>query len=322
MKNKKYFLIVFAVLIGVLIFKFSIIPFSKRGNDIYNTFEIDAFPIEICCSSNAIYYVGRIIYSDNSFAYKIYKMDKNNYSIEEVCNFEISEKTLIKKIVSLHNNLYFYVYDTNDEPKCEIWKIDENEEIVNVFDISQWIDSQEGNIRSLCINDNDICYIRDEINQETLCIDLTNGVGVRIHDTSENVSFESMALGTNGNVFMLFCRNLSIDGGYEIVEFVDDQMKVIYCGNLLPYDDIYSVMGTGNSEFEVFIKGTSAIYGFSKSGQEIKYIRDLSLEEYKYTKSCFLDGKRILIFGMNPKIQDEKIVNKTNLLLIELVGDK
>lgn len=95
-------------------------------------------------------------------------------------------------------------------------------------------------------------------------------------------------------------------------------MKNIFSGDLLPYNDIYSVLGTGNKEYDIFIKGSKSVFGFNKDNQKAEYISPLSLDEYQYTKSCFIDGEKLLIFGMNSKIENGKTVNYARLLLIDL----
>ncbi len=127
-----------------------------------------------------------------------------------------------------------------------------------------------------------------------------------------------MAVGKNGNVHALFCKNIVSGGGYEIVEFSNKKIYSIYSGNLLPYDDIYSVLGSGNKEYDLFIKGSKSVYGFNKDTQKAEYITPLSLDEYRYTKSCFIDGKTLLIWGMNPKFESKKTLNQAKLLLIDL----
>lgn len=194
--------------------------------------------------------------------------------------------------------------------------MNDKEETSFLYHLSQNINVSASEIRAFCIDENGIFYLRCAT--ETILIDPSSGQVNRIPDISEDISFESMAVGENGNVYILFCKNVKSGGGYEVVECSNGPMKSIYSGNLLPYDDIYSVLGTGNKEYDIFIKGSKNVYGFSKDEQKVEFISQLSLDEYQYTKSCFIDGEKLLIGGMNFKNKSGKIFNHARLLLTDL----
>ncbi len=281
----------------------------------YNGIAMEVFPIDICCNENGIYFVGKKTYNLKN-TYSLYKVDKNDYSIENMYLPILTENIVIRNITSWNRDLYLVVNYLDDNCRYEIWKVNNENEAVCTYEMP--IDVSKNGIREFCIDKNGIYYFRCANKAETILIEQSSGTIIHIPDNSEDVSFESMTIGTNGNIFALFCKNVKAGGGYEIIEFVNKKMDIIYSGNLLPYNDIYSVMGSGNNEYDLFIKGSKSVYGFSKDRKEAEYINELLLDEYQYTKSCFMDGKQLLIFCMNPQNENKKKINYARLLLLDL----
>ena len=311
MKNRK---ILLGIIIFTLVIIFGSISLFKINKGDFIT--LDAFPIEICNNEDGIYFIGKIFNCDSTNTYNLYKFDKKDNTIKKIHLSELKENFVIKKIAPWNGALYLIIAKADEENQYEIWKINDKEEVTFFYDLSEKINISVNDISSFCIDKNGINFIRCAT--ETILINPVNEEIIRIPDISEDVSFESMAVGENGNVYALFCKNVKSGGGYEVVEFSNGQMKGIFSGDLLPYNDIYSVLGTGNKEYDIFIKGSKSVFGFNKDKQKAEYISPLSLDEYQYTKSCFIDGEKLLIFGMNSKIENGKTVNYTRLVLIDL----
>lgn len=127
-----------------------------------------------------------------------------------------------------------------------------------------------------------------------------------------------MAIGSDDNLYMLFCRDKSTGGGYEIAKLSSGEREVIAEGTWLPYDDIYSVMGCGNNQYEIFMKGSYGVYGFNAEKQQVELISFLRLDEFQFTKSCFLEGKRLLILGMNLSRDNTEMIDKIKISEIML----
>ena len=244
-------------------------------------------------------------------------MEEYGNKIEKVTQIEIDINSTIEKMASTNNNLYLIV--KVDRDKREIWEIDCSEKVTAIYDITQLLDVETSKIRAFCVDEEDVFYIREMNGSETILYKSINGIVESIPDSSEELSFESMSIGSDGSVYILFCRNLNIGGGYEIVEIRDEKSMIIHCGELLPYTDIYSVMGKGNEKYEVLIKGTSFVYGYDKEADKVQSMGILTLEKYQYTKSCFIDGKELMILGMNPQYEKEQRINRIKFLRMKLV---
>lgn len=312
-KDKKIGIII--SIVSILLIPFCIIFLYRVGNS--EGITIEAFPIDICNGEDELFFVGKIFNNDLSYTYNLYKVDKNNYAINMFNFLENQEKCKIKKIASWDNFLFLIMAKTENEDQYGIWKINNKGECIFIYDLSSNIDISINDIVAFCIDGNGTCYFRSA--KETILIDTMSNDIIRFVDTDENMSFESMVVGKNGKVYQLFCKSVKVGGGYEIIEISDKQMDMVYCGDLLPYDDIYSVLGTGNDKYDFFIKGSKNVYGFSKDEQKANYITKLSLDEYQYTKSCFIDGEKLLIFGINVKKVHGKKFNHTNFIEIDLL---
>lgn len=276
---------------------------------------IESFPIDVCYNKNTIYFIGKLFNNGSVNTYNLYKVNKNNYTLEKMPFPELEEKFIFKKIATWNGDLYAVLSKIDTENQYEVWKIKDSEATF-LYNLSESINFPINRIVSFCIDKNGINYFRSTSN--IILFEPLSGESILFPDLNEDISFESMAVGKNGNVHALFCKNIVSGGGYEIVEFSNKKIYSIYSGNLLPYDDIYSVLGSGNKEYDLFIKGSKSVYGFNKDTQKAEYITPLSLDEYRYTKSCFIDGKTLLIWGMNPKFESKKTLNQAKLLLIDL----
>ena len=320
MKNVRKILVAIGIMVcvGVIV----VLVYRYIGGQTNVWLETEMFPIEMCYLEDEIYCVGKV-YENDKKMYALYKMKRDDNEIEKVNNIEISKNSIIEKIASVHNDLYVIIRIKDSKERREIWKINDSEEVVAVYDITQLWDLETSKFRTFCVDENGLFYIREMNGNETILYEPISGNVKKVPDSSENVSFESMALGSDGNIYMLFCRHLSVGGGYELVKISDGESTIIYCGELLPYNDIYSVMGTGDDKYEIFFKSTNAVYGYDQEENVAKFICNIDLEEYQYTKSCFISKNYLLILGMNPIIENEKQLNRIKFLKIELVkGDQ
>jgi len=306
-----------SIVLGILVI-IGFVGLVQIRNGEYRVMKIEMFPIEICNVGEEIYFLGKAFGANGENTYNVYKMNKENCSIEKIDIPGLKKEDLIRNIAARNGYIYLVVSKGEEENGCEVWEIKDEKGSAVIYNVLNIRDMAADGIRDFCIDKQGRFYFRYMEGTETIIFDPISKITFFVQDPNKNISFESMAVGENGNVFELFCRNLEAGGGYEIIEIKECQKKVVHCGSFMPYDDIYSVMGTGNEEFDIFIKGSRCIYGYNKDGQKVEYVNELSLDKYQYTKSCFLKGEQLLVFGMNPQNVGGKIVNRARILLVDL----
>lgn len=281
---------------------------------------MDVFPVDICYKENELFFLGKKFGNSVTSELNLYRVRENEeFFIEEVKFLALEENYEIQNITSWRKDIFLVVKSIAEENQYEIWKIHGDDEAKLFCDISKLVGNSVGGVKAVCIDKDGIIYLRCMDGAEIISFNQQTDEVAYISDSSEDVFCESMTVGKNGNVFALFCRNLKAGGGYEIVELANGTKKNVYSGDLLPYDDIYSVMGTGDGEYDVYIKGSKSVYGVNWDRQEITYLTHLELDGFQYTKSCFLQGKQLLIFCMNEKKKEDVILCDSKLLLVDLL---
>ena len=63
---------------------------------------------------------------------------------------------------------------------------------------------------------------------------------------------------------------------------------------LLPYDDLYSVMGKGDEKYDFYIKSINSLYGYNEKDKKFDYIQKIDDSVYEFTKTClYIYGNEI-----------------------------
>lgn len=170
---KKKGVLIFALTISMFIL--GIIVFISEGKN-SKWIEIEMFPVEICSDADYIYFLGNSYDAQGDVVCNVYRMNKKDYFIEEMSNLKSNAHMAFKKMTFGNDDLYILVHDMSNESKYVIWEI-HGEDVVQVYDVSKWINPSEGEVRSFIVDEQGQCYMRDEKKAETIIIDLSNGEG-------------------------------------------------------------------------------------------------------------------------------------------------
>lgn len=287
-------------------------------NNKMQTIQIDVniIPIGVTSDENKLYIIGNEYDKEgNLISPQLYSMDKNNYEIVPFTNLTFSE-TLKPVAIAMgnDNHIYIVVREEIEKLKHEIWKISTTGKVEDKYDISDSIDeNQHEGIKSFLLDSMGNFYIRERVSDEIILINNIGNEVLRIQDDSHEMSFESMSRDYQGNVYALFCIDISSGGGYTLFTYLNGKkVKEYYSEELLPYNDIYSIMGY-NSNNRLNFKGLFGIYDYSISKKKTKKIMDLSLNKYNYTKSCFDNSGNLFIFAVY-KLEDFNATDNIELM--------
>ena len=102
-------------------------------------------------------------------------------------------------------------------------------------------------------------FLLERFSEEVIVIDKKGFETFKLKDTASNLSFESMVTGKDGQVYALFCKSIDAGSGFKIISFADGLINEICDGNILPTEEIYSVMGT-STKYDLVMKGIYGVY--------------------------------------------------------------
>ncbi len=311
MKRKIFIMLFFTI----CCFWGGLIYIWNKYNSMENIIEMNILPVDICYTNAYWYCIGRTCGEQDTMENKLYVINSTSYEYEEVKS--LSEDNLIpKKITSCEDKIYIITYSAKYNEYYVVRL--EKEKIIYVLNLNNYMDTENIFIKGFCITEEQMCYIREETNKMLLIIDLKKGEKRIIQDNIEKQFFECMAVGEHGNLYMLFCREQAEGGDYVLYKIKRMDIEIENEGMLLPYDDLYSVMGGGNNIYDFYVKSINAVYGYNTENKKFSYITKIENEMYEYTKSYFSSDGRLMYIGMNLKQKNNSIVNCVKFLEVRL----
>lgn len=284
------------------------------------TYEHPTLPVAACGSIDEIFFIG-YRYDDKSgklLASEIYVLDRDRQKISLYSDMTFTDSTrFINIAVDKDNNLFSIVRKQNETAIYEIWKIN-NGIVLDKYDITNSIDEENsGGILSFVVDGNGDIFIREIDSDEVIVIDKGGFETSRLKDAASNISFESMTTGKDGKVYALFCKNNDAGGGYKIISYADGLVNEIIDGNILPDEEIYSVMGT-STNYDLVMKGIEGVYGYDFNSEVAENIIYFPPYEAEFTKSFFIEDELCIFFT---DVDDDKrnIIRTIELKSLDLV---
>lgn len=284
------------------------------------THDHPAMPVAACGSIDEIFIIGNTFddQSGDLLASGIYILDKDRYKMSLYNNMTLIDSMSFEKIaLDKDNNLFSIVRKQDENAIYEIWKIN-NGIVLNKYDITNSIDEKNnGGIRAFTIDGNGNFFIREISSDEVIVIDKSGFETSRLKDVASDISFESMATGKDGQVYALFCKNIDAGSGFKIISFADGLINEICNGNILPTEEIYSVMGTC-TKYDLVMKGIYGVYGYNFNSEAAENIIYFPPFEAEFTKSFFVEDELYIFFT---DIDDDKRhkIKSIELKTIDLV---
>lgn len=301
------FLICCIILIGVFI--------NTKVNGQMTGKKMEFFPVEVCYGNHYLYCIGRTYEENGGYFDKVYRINIENSQWEKIDQLE-EDIFFPQKITIYENQLYIISYNSSLDT-YQLCKFD-GEEVIPIYNLDKNLKSEDILIKGFCITQEQVCYIREENNKLTLCIDLKTQKEKIIQDDIKNGFFESMTVGKNGCLYMLFCNGLENGGGYILYKIKGTDIEIENKGMLLPYDDLYSVMGKGDEKYDFYIKSINSLYGYNEKDKKFDYIQKIDDSVYEFTKTCFTGENYYIYMGMKLVQQKGKNFNYMNFSIIEL----
>jgi len=154
--------------------------------------KMEFFPVEVCYGNHYLYCIGRTYEENGSYFDKVYRINIENSQWEKIDQLE-EDNFFPQKITIYENQLYIISYNSSLDT-YQLCKFD-GEEVIPIYNLDKNLKSEDILIKGFCITQEQVCYIREENNKLTLCIDLKTQKEKIIQDDIENGFFESMAEG-------------------------------------------------------------------------------------------------------------------------------
>lgn len=280
-------------------------------------------PISACGNKDNIFVVGNSfdIREGDVLTSGIYFLDKESKRmiLYEDLIFEDTTQ-FIKIVMSENNRLFSVVRKQSNAILYEIWEITDGI-VQNQFDITSAIDEENnGEIQDFSVDGDGNFYIKEFFLDEVIVINEKGKEICRVKDNADNSTFESMTTGKDGYVYTLFCGNNNAGNGFKIISNRGKISTVVHYGNILPTEEIYSVMGT-SSKYDLTIKGIYGVYGYNLKEEVAKNIAYLPYNEAEFTKSFFVDNK-LYIFYIDVDDNRRYRIKSVNLAELDLLtGD-
>lgn len=257
-----------------------------------------AMPVSACGSIDEFFIIGNTFdnQSGDLLASGIYILDKDRYKMSLYNNMTLTDSmSFIKIALDKDNNLFSIVRKQDKIAIYEIWEIS-NGIVLNKYDITNSIDEDNsGGIQAFTIGDNGSFFIRGFSSDEVIVIDKRGFETSRLKDVASDISFESMTTGKDGQVYALFCKNIDAGSGFKIISYADGLINEICDGNILPTEEIYSVMGT-STKYDLVMKGIYGVYGYNFNSEAAENIIYFPPYEAEFTKSFFVEDELYILF--------------------------
>lgn len=287
-----------------------------------NDFGSQIMPVAAVGNKDGVFVIGNLYdeYTGELLTSGIYSLDKDNFKLSLYNTFILDAPISFEKIeMDNAGNIFVIVRTGYEITTYEIWKITEGN-ITDRYDISDIIDEENcAGIRAFAVDGNGAFYIRERLSDEMIVINGEKQV-VRVKDIANDIFFESMTAGKDGQIYALFCQSLNAGGGYKIASFSDGISYEVCSGTFLPYEEIYSVMGV-STEYDLVLKGVYGIYGYDLNMVAAESISYFSPYDAEYTKSFFVDDE-LFVFFIDVNDNNRHIVESIEAKVIDLLtGD-
>jgi len=250
-------------------------------------------PRSLCCVGDNFYFIGEK--QSEKTENTIYSFSYNKRKIKPI-KLEIQSNIVHWEKIEKCEDMLCAVGQTT-EGIYQIAMIDELGQIKKIITIpTGFLTDSSGGIRAIQKDSGEKYYFRTYGDHATFSIGEEGKELQVMKDDSEDFLFESMTV-YDGEVYALFCKVQAVGEGYKLIKYHDGKAEEIYDGELLPYDDLYSVAGN-SEEYDLLFKGNAGIYGYNIGDEKAQWLRALPLEDYQFTRSCFSDKGILFCFAM------------------------